>query len=270
MDLTFNDMPLERVLGINWCMESDNFRFNITLKEQPMTHRGILSTVASIYDPLFFLAPYMLNRKRVLQEMCCQGTGWDDPLPEVLKPHWQSWRNYLVNLEKINIVRCYIPVNFRKIVKTELHHFSDASTCGCGQCSYLRVKNEREMIHCVLVTGKACVSHTKVTTIPRLELTAAVVSVTISNMLREELGYINVEEFFWSDSKVVLDYINNDAQCFHMFVAVTDRGVDSSHMTWTRVRLESFDDFRLDLTKCKETCNSTWTFTSMTHDFTWT
>ena len=47
---------------------------------------------------------------------------------------------------------------------------------------------------------------------------------------------------------------------------------------WTRVTwlgLESdssheFDDFRLDLTKCKETCNSTWTFTSMTRDLTWT
>lgn len=52
-----------------------------------------------------------------------------------------------------------------------------------------------------------------------LELTAAVVSVTVSNMLKEELGYSDIEEFYWTDSKVVLGYINNDACRFHTFVA---------------------------------------------------
>lgn len=46
-------------------------------------------------------------------------------------------------------------------------------------------------------------------------MTAAAVSVTVSNMLREELVYSNVEEFFWTDSKVVLGYINNEARRFH-------------------------------------------------------
>lgn len=218
-DLTFNDIPLERALGIHWSIETDSFRFDNTLKDQPVTRRGILSTVASIYDPLGFLAPYVLTGKRILQEMCHQGTGWDDPLPEMLKPRWESWRHDFVNLEKIDIARCYIPANFGKIVGTELHHFSDASTSGYGQCSYLRAKNRRGEIHCSLVIGKARVSPTKVTTIPRLELTAAVVSVTVSNMLREELGYADVKEYFWTDSKVVLGYINNDARRFHTFVA---------------------------------------------------
>ena len=42
--------------------------------------------------------------------------------------------------------------------------------------------------------------------LPRLELTAAVVSVRVSNMLRQgqELQYERVEEIFWTDSKVVL------------------------------------------------------------------
>lgn len=69
-DLTFNDIPLERVLGIHWSIEGDSFRFNNTLKDQPATRRGILSTVASIYDPLGFLAPYVLKGKRILQDMC--------------------------------------------------------------------------------------------------------------------------------------------------------------------------------------------------------
>ncbi|KAL7831305.1 hypothetical protein SRHO_G00308080 [Serrasalmus rhombeus] len=67
--------------------------------------------------------------------------------------------------------------------------------------------------------AKARVSPMRVTMIPRLELTAAVVSVSVSSLLREELGYSEEEEYFWTDSKVVLGYINNDAQCFHTFVA---------------------------------------------------
>lgn len=174
-----------------------------------------MSTVAFIYDPLGFLAPYVLNGKRIVQEMCHQGVGWDDALPEMLKPWRESWRHDFANLEKINIARCYIPTNFGKVVKTELHHFSDASTSGFD----LRVKNQRGEIHCSLVIGKARVSPTKLTTIPRLELTPAVVSVAVSNMLREELGYAISKEYFWTDSKVVLSYINNDSRRFHTFVA---------------------------------------------------
>ncbi|XP_061642390.1 uncharacterized protein LOC133484185 [Phyllopteryx taeniolatus] len=74
-DLTFKDLPQERALGIQWNIERDCFRFNNTLKTQLATRRGILSTVASIYDPLGFLAPYVLKGKMILQEMCQHGVG---------------------------------------------------------------------------------------------------------------------------------------------------------------------------------------------------
>ncbi len=218
-DLTFNDMPLERALGIHWNLQSDSFKFHLPLKGQPTTRRGILSTVASIYDPLGFVAPYVLNGKRILQEMCRQGSGWDDPLSPALSPRWERWQDDFVNLEKVNIPRCYVPAEFGKVVKTEIHHFSDASTCGYGQCSYLRMINVKDEIHCTFLIGKARVSPSKIITIPRLELSAAVVSVRMSNMLREELNLPNVDEFFWTDSKVVLGYINNDVRRFHTFVA---------------------------------------------------
>ena len=56
-------------------------------------------------------------------------------------------------------------------------------------------------------------------TIPRLELTAALVSVKVSDMLSRELRYDELEEVFWTDSKVVQAYIQNDARHFHTFVA---------------------------------------------------
>ena len=45
-------LPIERALGVIWCVESDTFNFRIELMDKPCTGRGILSTINSIYDPL--------------------------------------------------------------------------------------------------------------------------------------------------------------------------------------------------------------------------
>ena len=218
-DLSFEDLPVERALGIEWSIESDDFQFRLVLKDRPLTRRGVLSTVASHFDPIGFLAPYVLVGKQILQEMCRDGADWDDPLPEPLCQKWERWRQDLPQLASTKIPRCYKPEGFGKVVSAELHHFSDASMTGYGQCSYLRLVDEHGKVHCSLVMGKARVTPLKITTIPRLELTAAVVSLRVSAMLRQELDEKDIKEFFWTDSKVVLGYISNDARRFHVFVA---------------------------------------------------
>ena len=151
-----------------------------------MTRRGILSTVASVYDPLGFLAPFVLTGKQILQEMCRQGAGWDDPLTEELQSRWERWREDLPGLASVKISRGYQPENFGKVVKYELHHFSDASSTGYGQCSYLRLINQKGNVHCALIMGKARVTPLRVFTTPRLELQAAIVSVKVSKFLQQE------------------------------------------------------------------------------------
>ena len=69
----------------------------------------------------------------------------------------------------------------------ELHHFSDASNVGYGACSYLRYKNDEDKVHCCLVIAKARVAPTKLLSIPRLELSAAVTAARMSVMLKTEL-----------------------------------------------------------------------------------
>ena len=54
---------------------------------------------------------------------------------------------------------------------------------------------------------------------PRLELTAAVVAAKVGVMIQEELNYENLKQYYWTDSKVVLGYIHNEAKRFHTFVA---------------------------------------------------
>ncbi|XP_035986916.1 uncharacterized protein LOC118560197 [Fundulus heteroclitus] len=186
VSLNSSEKHLQSVLGVKWNIEDDMFSFNVTLKERPATRRGILATVASVYDPLGFLSPYTLTGKQILQEMCKRGVEWDEPIPCAQKTKWEAWLREWDNLQNVQIPGCFVPENLGKVRKTEMHHFSDASNSGYGQCSYIRIVTN-EQVHCTLVMGKARVAPTRIITIPRLELTAACVSATVSNFLKEEL-----------------------------------------------------------------------------------
>ena len=122
-------------------------------------------------------------------------------------------------LAELKIRRCYKPEHFSDVKPVELHSFSDASVNGYGQCSYLGMVNNRDEVHCTLVMAKSRVTPLKPVTVPRLELTAAVVSMQVSSFLQKELRYEDINEFFWTDSKVVLGYISNESRHFHTFVA---------------------------------------------------
>ena len=64
LDFTEDHLPIERTLGTQWCI------FRITLQDKPVTRRGILSTVSSIFDPFGFVAPLLLVGKGILQDLC--------------------------------------------------------------------------------------------------------------------------------------------------------------------------------------------------------
>ena len=56
-------------------------------------------------------------------------------------------------------------------------------------------------------------------TIPRLELNAAVISAKMSKFLKDELNHLLLQEYFWVDNKVALNYIRNAAKRFYVYVA---------------------------------------------------
>ena len=212
-------LPIERALGVQWCVESDTFQFRIELSDRPLTRRGVLATVSSVFDPLGVLSPFILLGKRILQQLCREAKEWDEKVPEYLVPEWERWRKDICLLAQLKIPRCYKPDGFGEIDVVELHNFSDASEEGYGQCSYLRLIDHTGRIHCSLVMAKSRVAPLKSVTIPRLELTAALVNAKVGTSLRRELDYNEINEIFWTDSRVVLGYIFNNVRRFHVFVS---------------------------------------------------
>ena len=83
LDLRHDALPIQRSLGTYWCIESDTLGFHIELKDKPLSRRGILSTISSVYDPLGIVSPVILTGKQILQDLCSQ--RWIGTTPFLMK-----------------------------------------------------------------------------------------------------------------------------------------------------------------------------------------
>ena len=177
-----------------------------------------VSMLSSFYDPSGLASPFILKGRLIQQELCQERLHWDKKISEEYVKKWEAWKSELYDLEKISLGKCIKPSNCPKIINISLHNFSDASEIGYGQCSYLRVVDENENMHCSLIMGKTKVALSPVS-IPRPELVAAVLSVKISNIIQKELQLQELDEYFWRDSRIVLGHIANDTRAFKTIVA---------------------------------------------------
>ncbi len=189
------------------------------LPSRPLTRRGILSVISSIYDPLGFLSPVILRAKIILQDLCRERIGWDSIIPVVYAQQWTSWLEELHELEKFEVRRCLKPERFGEVTSAQMHHFSDASERGYGIVSYLFLKNDQQLVHSFLLMSKARVTPIKCITIPRLEHTAATLASRMDKLWKEELKMQFEDSVYWTDSTSVLKYIRNETSRFKCFVA---------------------------------------------------
>ena len=211
-------LPEERALGIIWDMEADTFRFDVHSPDNPMTKRGVLSTLSSLYDPLGLTSPFILRARQIFQQMVRLKLDWDDPLPAELKEPWGRWIADLEKMKDLSVSRCLKPKG-TVIQSAQLHHFSDASELAYGAASYPRLICSDGTIQVHLMMAKSRLTPLKGSTIPRLELAGALEAVRLDRILRKELDMELRPSQFWTDSTIVLWYVNHTEKRFQTYVA---------------------------------------------------
>ena len=107
LDLSLDQLPLERALGVYWDAQSDTFKFQAVQAEKPSTKRGVLSVVSSLFDPLGFLSTFVFSAKILLQDLWKDKIPWDQEIPEPYLSQWQRWLEELPHVNTTNISMCY-------------------------------------------------------------------------------------------------------------------------------------------------------------------
>lgn len=208
-----------KVLGLTWDYKKDTLEFDLSKVGKDIhrstrpTKRGILSTLASLFDPQGLVSPIGVTAKILFQELCVDKFEWDDPLPDDKCSRWEAWLKDLNNVKTISIPRCMFDKNEGEVLSCQLHGFADASkkaycamvflVCKTTQGSYTR-----------LLCAKSRVAPLKELSIPRLELMSARILATLMKTVLKALdSEIKVESVrYWLDSKTALYWIANNGE----------------------------------------------------------
>lgn len=205
-------------LGLNWNPKTDMFQISIVIpnKNDVVTKRFILSTSFKIFDPLGLLSPCVIIPKMLLQSLWLNKRSWDETVSSDILETWNKFINdlhFLSNLQIPRLTLCEDPSYI------EIHTFSDASQVAYGACVYLRSHNLAGEVKVNLLCAKSKVAPLKPTTIPRLELCAALLAAklckAVTCSLRCEVNRI----IHWCDSSVVLSWLNGNSARLKTFVA---------------------------------------------------
>lgn len=221
------EVNAEKVLGLWWCTQEDSFTYSIALarihkdvltgKRRP-TKREVLRTLMSVFDPLGFLAAFLVFVKMLLQEIWRSTVAWDEQITTDQHAQWLRWINVLPTISNIRVPRCYTHNMPGKATSIELHVFVDASENAYAAVGYFRI-SAGEHVQCALVAAKTKVAPIQPMSIPRLELQAAMLGARLANSITQGHSIEINRQILWSDSKTVLCWLRADPKKFRQFVS---------------------------------------------------
>ena len=207
-EVTINNgqSPISKTLGIAWSSLEDVFKIPTTeVSRLQITKRNILRKIATIFDPLGFISPFIVIAKILLQELWARGYGWDDEIRDEIARRIEKWFDQLTNLGTLMIPRCLRDA--KPIISKQIITFVDASREAYGTSVYIRHEYEGNQVTCRLVTSKTKVAPLTPTTIPRLELMGAVLGLRLTQSIIQVLEIPMQEVTFYLDSNDVLWWI---------------------------------------------------------------
>lgn len=110
LNIDLEGLPIQRTVGLLWDCQTDSFIFQLVIPIGIDTHRGILSSVASIFDPKGFIAPVILLGKILQQDAARLGrdeirkkttVDLDQKLPESMLQRWTAFVDGLPALRRL-------------------------------------------------------------------------------------------------------------------------------------------------------------------------
>ena len=166
---------------------------------------------------LGWCSPAIITPKILLQRLWEERLSWDDAIPQAINNVWQKWIGEIDEFRRYSIPRNYFAQR-TGIETVQLHGFSDASETAYAGVVYLRGLGKNNEIYTSLVMAKTKVAPIKRMTIPRLELSGALVMARLLNYVEGILSIPTGNVFAWTDSRVVLGWLRGDPRRFKIFV----------------------------------------------------
>lgn len=205
-----------KALGVQWLPVEDVFIFKVCLPEKAgVTKRQLLSESSRLFDPFGWISPAIIKAKICYQQTWLYDLHFDDPLPVAILQEWLDLRSNLHLLEQVQIPR-WIPNHNGRI---QLLGFSDASETAYAAVVYARSIDGEGKVHVQLFAAKTKLAPVKQTTLPRLELNAAVLLTDLMQKLSLSLDHLQVEYRAWTDSTIVLQWLSSLPRRWKTYVA---------------------------------------------------
>ncbi|XP_063828959.1 uncharacterized protein LOC135078291 [Ostrinia nubilalis] len=207
-----------KILGLSWEPADDNFSFTTVAVDSKCTKRSILSLVARLFDVLGLVAPVVLFAKILVKELWLSKIDWDEVPPESIQNRFAAFLLDLPTLSTMSIPR-HIGVNLDCAVN--IVAFCDASLNGYGSCIYLHITDPAGNIVVRLLCAKSKVSPSKIQTLARLELVAALLLSKLVRVVQERISerIPIVGIYAFSDSTIALSWIHSSPHRWSIFVS---------------------------------------------------
>ncbi|XP_033229514.1 uncharacterized protein LOC117181055 [Belonocnema kinseyi] len=212
--------PAESVkaLGIHWDSANDNIFYTVNFpnSKEITTKRSILSQISKLFDPLGLLGPVVILAKIWIQQLWKIQFTWDTPVSQDIQDFWIKYKQQLQLLNKVKFSSF---ISSPDTAEIQLHGFCDASEKAYGACLNLRSTDRQGRHRSALISSKSRVASLKATSLPRLELYAANLLVKPYTATFKAFPFEIDKVSFWSDSTIVLNWINVPSHTLKTFVA---------------------------------------------------
>nr|XP_049702276.1 uncharacterized protein LOC126055742 [Helicoverpa armigera] len=215
---TFKTENISKTLGLCWNSTEDKLTFQYNTNKPKdntrITKRTLLSEISKVFDPLGWMAPLSTKLKLLFQRVWKKNMKWDDEVPIEIQKEWIKIKSELGAINQYEVPRW---IRSRKEDIIELHGFCDASLVAFACVLYARVNDETEPV--LLAAKTKLVPHKKAVTLPRLELSGAHLLAKLMKKTQDALSEHKTQIYGWTDSMVVLGWIQGEPTRWKTFVA---------------------------------------------------